>query len=1014
MQRLAVIVILCAASLVAIAQTTPVEGLRDKTPDIFALTNATVTVAPGRTIEHATVIVRDHRIAAVGANLAVPADAIAIDATGKFIYAAFIEPFSDYGVGAGKPDMQNRTDEDFPTPTIDRKGAVSWNGAVHPERMAAMMFKPDEKNAEKLRANGFAIAQTASLDGIFRGSSCVVSLANALPNECLIPAATHQFLSFDKGSSKQDYPSSLMGAIALIRQTLYDAQWYAAATKAYGANAAQNRPERNDALAALQPCLDKTCAVVVDAGNLYNMFRAKKIADEFGLSIVLKGQGFGYKRLNELKELGLPIIVPVAFPDAPNVSTTEDEAQVAFIDLKNWDVAPENPGRLEKAGVMIALTSYGLKDQSAFLKNVRTAIKRGLSADGALAALTTTPAKLCGIEGVAGTLETGKAANMIVSSAPIFDDKATIYTVWVDGHPYDVNTAPDMEPRGTWSMKITQSDMVRSFTMDVAGEQLEPEITIKNDAKGAKASSINVTHRTIGFAFSGDSIGWKGTIRLSGTISGDSANGYGVLEDGGRVFWSAVRSMPFTPKPDTAKKDEPLMALYPTTFPDKPFGRLAPPERPHHVAVKNATLWTAADKGIIKNGTIVIGDGKIIAAGADVQIPSDAIVIDGAGKHVSPGIIDEHSHIAIDGEVNEGTQAISAEVRLGDVIDPDDVNLYRQLGGGTTISHLLHGSANPIGGQCVVVKHRWGLMPEEMKVPEADPSIKFALGENVKQSNWGDRFTSRYPQSRMGVEQIMRDEFQTAREYDLRMKEWQAHPLKNMVPPRRDIELDAVVEIINGVRKIHCHSYVQSEILMLMRLAEDFNFRMGTFTHILEGYKLAPEMRKHGVMASSFSDWWDYKFEVYDAIPYNAAMLEQEGVVTAVNSDDAEMGRRLNQEAAKSVKYGGLSQEEAIKLCTINPAKTLGIEKIVGSLEPGKDADIVIWDDSPLSAHAKVLQTWVDGRKYFDRDEDRAMQEELRVQRAALVARAAKAKGGSGHGENAMGKREQNCGGGSH
>jgi imidazolonepropionase-like amidohydrolase len=320
-------------------------------------------------------------------------------------------------------------------------------------------------------------------------------------------------------------------------------------------------------------------------------------------------------------------------------------------------------------------------------------------------------------------------------------------------------------------------------------------------------------------------------------------------------------------------------------------------------------------------------------------------------------------------------------------VDCDNIDIYRQLAGGTTISQLLHGSANPIGGQCQVIKHRWGLLPEDLKMKEAPGTIKFALGENVKESNWGDRYTTRYPQTRLGVEEIMRDEFQTAREYEKKWDDWNKHPAKDMIPPRRDIELDAIVEILNGKRFIHCHSYVQPEILMLARLAEEFGFRVGTFTHILEGYKIAPELKQDGAMASTFSDWWDYKFEVYDAIPYNAAMLEQEGIVTTINSDDPEMGRRLNQEAAKSVKYGGLSEEEAIKLCTINGAKQLHVEKYVGSLEAGKDADVVLWDGDPLSAHSKVLQTWIDGRKYFDREEDKKATEEVRRERAALVAK---------------------------
>lgn len=1009
-----VAVVLCiVASGFLFAQTTPVEGLRDKTPNVFALKNATVTVSPGKVIEKATVIIRDHHIVAVGSSVGIPADAIVIDATGQFIYAGFIDAFTNYGIAT--PQAAPNTSDDYPTPTIDRQGARSWNGAIHSELDATKMFKPDDKAAEKFRANGFTVVQTASFDGIFRGTSCMATLGGGTPNDHILPGATRQFMSFDKGSSKQDYPSSLMGSIALIRQTFYDAKWYRDAQAAYQANPALERPEHNDALEALIPSIDKTQTIVFDAGGVYNMLRVKAIADEFGLNVVLKGMGAGYKRLDAIAGLHLPIIVPVAFPEAPNVSTPEDEAQVSFADLKLWDQAPENPGRLEHAGVKFALTSFGLKDASAFLKNVRTAIKRGLSEQGALAALTVNPASICGVEKSAGTIEAGKAANLVICSAPIFDEKAKIYSVWIDGKSYNVSPAPEMEPRGTWELKVMQGDIARTMTLEIGGEQQSPEISVTSGTKKTKATGTDVTHRMVTFSINGDSIDMNGTLHFSGTVNNDKADGFGTREDGSRVYWSATRTAPYVTPPDTstAKKDTASpMALFATTYPDVAFGFAKQPDQPKHVAITNAKIWTVSAKGIIDNATIVFGGGKIIAVGADVKAPSDAIVIDAAGKQVTPGVIDEHSHIAIDGEVNEGAQAVSAEVRIGDVIDPDDINIYRQTAGGTTITQCLHGSANPIGGQCQVIKHRWGLLPEEMKMTEATPTIKFALGENVKQSNWGDRFNARYPQSRMGVEQIMRDELQSASEYEHKWRGWIAHPSKNEIPPRRDLELDAIVEVLQGKRMVHCHSYVQSEILMLMRLAEDYHFHIGTFTHILEGYKLAPEMKAHGTMASGFSDWWDYKFEVFDAIPYNAAMLEQEGVVSSVNSDDPEMGRRLNQEAAKCIKYGGLTDTEAIKLCTLNPAKSLGIDNVVGSLEPGKDADIVLWSGNPLSAHSKPLQTWIDGRKYFDIDEDKKMQDEVRVERAALVARAAKAKGGSGHGENPGGKKQYDCVGG--
>jgi imidazolonepropionase-like amidohydrolase len=396
---------------------------------------------------------------------------------------------------------------------------------------------------------------------------------------------------------------------------------------------------------------------------------------------------------------------------------------------------------------------------------------------------------------------------------------------------------------------------------------------------------------------------------------------------------------------------------------------------------------------VLQNTDVLIRGGKIAAIGRGLKESADT-VIDATGKHLTPGILDEHSHIAIEGGVNEGTHAVTAEVRIGDVINPDDINIYRQLAGGVTAAHLLHGSANPIGGQCQLIKLRWGAEPEELKFEGAPATIKFALGENVKQSNWGDRFTRRYPQTRLGVEEIMRDAFQAALEYEAEWQRWRALPERERqrsIPPRRDLQLEALLEILRGKRLIHCHSYVQSEILMLMRLAEQFGFRVNVFTHVLEGYKVARELARHGAGASTFSDWWAYKFEVYDAIPYNPAIMHEQGVLVAINSDDAEMGRRLAQEAGKSVGYSGISEEEALKFVTLNPARMLRVDHRVGSIEVGKDADIVLWSGPPLSTRSVVEQTYVDGRCYFDRARDEQLRQRDAQLRQQLEQRALQA-----------------------
>jgi len=405
------------------------------------------------------------------------------------------------------------------------------------------------------------------------------------------------------------------------------------------------------------------------------------------------------------------------------------------------------------------------------------------------------------------------------------------------------------------------------------------------------------------------------------------------------------------------------------------------------ILIQNATILTASH-GTIERGSILIKDGKIAEVGPSVKAPKDAQVIDAAGQFVMPGIIDCHSHIAVDGSVNEGSISVSSIVNIADVLNPDDVDIYRDLAGGVTVANVLHGSANPIGGQTIVIKLRWGQPASKLPFEGALPGIKFALGENPKRSNFSRGGTPRYPTTRMGVEETIRGAFTEARDYkaiwDLYNKRTSAGE-KNLIPPRRDLRLDPLVEVLEGKRYVHSHCYREDEILMLLRVAKEFGFKVRTFQHVLEGYKVADEIAASGAGASTFSDWWAYKVEAYEAIPYNAALMTRRGVLVSVNSDDAEEATHLNQEAAKSMKFGGLSQDEALKLVTLNPAMQLGIDKRVGSIDAGKDADLVIYNHDPLSAYAVVQKTLIDGRVYFDRQRDIADRPAREKEKRALL-----------------------------
>jgi imidazolonepropionase-like amidohydrolase len=407
--------------------------------------------------------------------------------------------------------------------------------------------------------------------------------------------------------------------------------------------------------------------------------------------------------------------------------------------------------------------------------------------------------------------------------------------------------------------------------------------------------------------------------------------------------------------------------------------------------IRNATILTVSH-GTIEKGDILIKDGKIAAVGTSVKAPADAQVIEASGQFVTPGIIDCHSHIAIDGGVNEGSVSVSSMVNIADVIDSDDISIYRDLAGGVTTANILHGSANAIGGQTEVIKLRWGQPAEKLPFEGALPGIKFALGENPKRSNFrADPL--RYPATRMGVEETIRGAFTEARDYK---KSWDdynkriAAGEKNLIPPRRDLKLDPLVEVLEGKRYVHAHCYREDEILMLLRVAKEFGFKIQTLQHVLEGYKVADEIAAAGTGASTFSDWWAYKTEAYDAIPYNAALMTRRGVVVSVNSDDAAEASHLNQEAAKSIRYGGLTHDEALKLVTLNPAIQLGIEKRVGSIDVGKDADLAIYNHDPMSDYAVVQKTLIDGRVYFDREKDILGRPAMQQERKDLLAKAKK------------------------
>jgi imidazolonepropionase-like amidohydrolase len=993
MKKILLLGLFCLFSAAARTQITfPTPAPSDERNGLHAFTNATLYTDYKTRLEGATLLIRDGKVLAAGLKVDIPADAQRHDCTGKTIYPAFIDLYAtDFGLPQPKDEPRAGGFGRPQQPLSAKKGAYAWNEALRPEYNAAAEFSLDNKAADEWRKIGFGALLSHRADGISRGSGVLVMPGDLREHELILRERASHHLSFRKGSSPQANPNSLMGCIALIRQTYLDGQWY----KIEGSNL-----EKNLSLEAWNAA--QALPQIFEAGEKYDLLRIARIGQEFGLKYLVKSAGDEYQRLDEIAATGQSLIVPLNFPEGYDVRDPYDALNVPLKDLKHWEMAPANPARLQAAGIPFALSAQGLKDKAKFLENLRKAIEYGLDEEMALKALTHNPAQFIGAYtlpgGGIGSLEPGKQANFILSTGNIFRADGKIQQIWVKGRRFDINPDKALPASALGSYRLTVGS--EQYGMILKGKPEAPEAQVlRADSTKAKATLSYNPNGLLTLSFQPDTLK-KGQTVLSGTVGTKEWAGRGTLPDGSWVSWNAVQTK--GPEAEKPGKQAPVTKpeLGELIYPFTAFGQREKPVASSFV-VQNATVWTSEKEGILTNTDVLVANGKIQKIGRRLPVPENATVIDGSGKHLSAGIIDEHSHIAATRSINEGSQESTAEVRIGDVIDPDDVDIYRQLAGGVTTSHILHGSANPIGGQTQLLKLRWGYGPEDMKFPNWPGFIKFALGENVKQSNWGTG-GSRFPQTRMGVEQVYVDYFTRATEYG-RLK-------KSGKPYRKDLELEALLEILENKRFITCHSYVQSEITMMMRVAEQFKFKLNTFTHILEGYKVADKMAKHGAGASSFSDWWAYKFEVYDAIPYSPKMMADQGITVAINSDDAEMARRLNQEAAKSVMYGGMKEEEAWKMVTINPAKLLRVDERTGSIKPGKDADLVLWSDNPLSVYAKAEKTWVDGALFFDRKTDAEQQEALRKERARLVQKMLAAKkGGEGGERPSQPKQHYHC-----
>ena len=769
------------------SSTFPVNGTPDARIELHVYEGARIHLSADEVIAEGHLVVRRGRIEAVGAGVYSSAEpAVRHDLSGKEVYPSFVDLYTGWGLKKGERsgwDGKPHYDRE------DSQAALGWNSALHPEYRAAEAFVPSEKTAKAHLQGGFGAVVTHRQDGIVRGTAALVALGKEANDAVLEPtvAAWH---SFSKGSSKQSYPSSLMGSIALLRQTYCDAQWYAQ----YDAP-----EERNLSLEAFSGSAQ--LPQFFAAGNWLDVLRADKVGDEFGVQYAFLGGGESYRRLDEISATGGALIVPVNFPSAIDVSDPYLTRLVSLSDMKDWEWAPHNPAKVAEAGIPMALTMNGVKKGGEFLANVRKAVAHGLGANQALDALTRVPAEMIGASDRVGRLAAGLEANFLVTDGPIFEDGSTLHWNVVQGHRHEMEPLESVAIAGRYSLNLDGRDLVLELKEGDKGPSGRwwPAGTAEDNVDSlAGKAKVSLDGRDLVLRLMDDELG---TYRLVGNVYEGSRiiDGRGERPDGVWTEWAALRQDTDGGSADTAEPaeapagegeeaEEADFGPGPLLYPFSAYGRTQLPEQGswHFVG---ATVWTCGDAGKIEGGEVIVHKGRIVAVGQDLDpaavfgknVPA-LTRIDAAGKHITPGILDEHTHIAASRGINEGTQASSAEVSVGTVVNSEDVNLYRHLAGGVTAGQILHGSANPIGGQSGIIKYRWGQTPDEMLIEGADPFIKFALGENVKQSNWGDYQTVRFPQTRMGVEQVYYDHFHRAREYG---EDWDRYEAKRKATPRR-------------------------------------------------------------------------------------------------------------------------------------------------------------------------------------------------------------------------------------
>ena len=869
--------VLMLATLPAVAQfETPV-----------AVTGVHIHTSAGQTIESGTIVMADGLIIDAGSDIDIPPDAQVIDATGLHAYPAFIDAYSRMGM----PDEQRTEAErqQLEDEIIDQAQAplpatrLANRRGIRPQMKTSELFDPEDDDITAHHRQGIGTVLAVPQAGILGGYSALVSVSDTPIRRSIVLDSPAQHASFTIGEPGK-YPATLLGVVAVFRQFYADANWYWRMQRYLERHPRSGeRLPADPALAAMMPVIGGQRPIIFEADSESDILRALSLADELDFRVWIAGGKEAYKVADLLKSRRVPVIVNLDFDDEPDFGAKPDSdsngqssavegpfdpVKVQRDKRRRWEEQVGNLNTLFNAGVVAAVGSFDLDSPDELMKQMRLAIRHGLSPQRALAAMTANPAWLLGASEKLGGIDRGLLANVVLMTKPFEEKDAKVKWIFVDG---------------------------RRFEYDVED---------KDEAEAKKKVDNDKPHDAV-FVPGAD---WR---------SETEADRRPQRQTGGSVL------------------------------------------------IKGATVLTIVGDPIA-NGDVLIQDGKIKEVGTNIRPPAGIEIIDAAGEYIMPGIVDCHSHIALHA-VNEWPLAISAEVRVADVIDHRQIEIYRALAGGVTTIHTMHGSANPIGGQNAVLKLRYGKRPQEMLFEGAPRMIKFALGENVTEAHAPER-GKRFPNSRMGVESVMRQALIAADEYRLAR---QAHETllaegADPAPPRPDLRLDALAGVLAGDIYVHCHCYRSDGIIRLLAVAEDFGFRIAVLHHVLEGYRVAPEIARHGCGASTFSNDWAYKIEAVNGIPYNAAMLTRSGVNTSVNSDSENTMRYLNIEAGKSLRWGGLPVNEALRLVTLNAAQQLGIDSRVGSIEVGKDGDLAIFNGHPLDSFSKCVMTLIDGEIYFE------------------------------------------------